>query len=74
MVARAINWGVFGIIFFLFDPITSAAGLLTWRATARIALFFLMLSELAYQIGAFGALWREMRKWKLIQSFQSLLP
>lgn len=50
LIMRALNWGVFGCIFLLFGGIIASKDLLTWRATARVALLFLMLPEFAYQI------------------------
>jgi hypothetical protein len=50
LIMRALNWGIFGTIFLLFGNITPIPDILVWRATARIALVFLMLPEMAYQI------------------------
>jgi hypothetical protein len=73
MISRSLNWFVFGLIFMLFDLIIQHYGLLTWRATARTALFFLMLSELVFQVAHSKTLWKEMKTCKLILWFQSLL-
>lgn len=45
---RAINWLIFGCIFLLFSCFTD--DVIYWRSLARLALIFLILSELAYQI------------------------
>lgn len=58
LILRAINWGVFGGVFLLFGEIFDLQDLRTWRATARVALFFLMLPEMAYQI---TVLWPEVK-------------
>jgi hypothetical protein len=50
LIMRAINWGIFGGIFLLFGNVIPLPDILIWRATARVALFFLMLPEMAYQI------------------------
>lgn len=50
LLMRAINWGIFGTVFLLFGRVIPFQDLSTWRATARVALFFLMLPEMAYQI------------------------
>ena len=50
LAMRALNWAVFGGVFLLFGQIIPLRELATWRATARIALLFLMLPEIAYQL------------------------
>lgn len=50
LVLRAVNWGIFGGVFLLFGEVVQLRDLATWRATARVALFFLMLPEMAYQL------------------------
>jgi hypothetical protein len=50
LLMRALNWGVFGMVFLLFGNVIEFQDLATWRATARVALLFLMFPELAYQI------------------------
>lgn len=59
LVLRAINWGVFGGVFLLFGDIITLRDLATWRATARVALFFLMLPEMAYQL---TVLWPDIKR------------
>lgn len=49
IIVRAMNWGVFACVFLLFGEVIPFDEVLTWRATARVALLALMLSELAYQ-------------------------
>ena len=59
LILRAINWGVFGGVFLLFGEVVALRDLATWRATARVALFFLMLPEMAYQL---TVLWPTIRR------------
>ena len=59
LILRAINWGVFGGVFLLFGEVVQLRDLATWRATARVALFFLMLPEMAYQL---TVLWPTIRR------------
>lgn len=59
LIMRAINWGVFGGVFLLFGEVVHLHDLATWRATARVALFFLMLPEMAYQL---TVLWPTIRR------------
>jgi len=63
LIMRAINWGIFGGVFLLFGEVIIFKDLETWRATARVALFFLMIPEIAYHI---TILWpiikKELRK------------
>lgn len=70
---RAFNWGLFGLVFLVFDVILQSLGILAWRTTARLALLSLMLAELAFQVAVFPLVWSEIKKWKLIHSFLSLL-
>ena len=72
MISRAVNWIVFGLIFLAFDWIVSQYSLETFRATARVSLFFLMLSELVFQLVQMNRLAKET-ECKLISWFQSLL-
>ena len=65
LVMRAINWGIFSVIIFLFGKVVPPYDLSLWRATARIALLFLMLPEMAYQITvtwptAKGIIWKKI--------------
>jgi len=62
-LARALNWGVFGTIFIFFSFITKGMGLESWRATARLALLFLMLAEIAYQTGVIWSFRKEISTW-----------
>ena len=62
-LVRAVNWGVFGVVFISFSVITKEMGLDTWRATARLALLFLMLAEIAYQTGRLGSFKKEISEW-----------
>lgn len=50
LVMRALNWGILGGVFLLFGKIIPFEDVLTWRATARVALVFLMAPEVAYQL------------------------
>jgi len=50
VVIRLINWLAFGFIFLLFGQIIPLKDLPTWRAAARMALGFLMLSEAVFEI------------------------
>lgn len=59
LIMRAITWGVFGGVFLLFGQVIPFKDLATWRATARVALLFLMLPEMAYQI---TVLWPTFRQ------------
>lgn len=70
-LVHALNWGVFGVIFLFFDPIITNVGFETWRATARIALFFLMISELSFHMGSILFLINERKSWKSIRLFLS---
>ena len=47
---RLINWLAFGFIFLLFGQIIPLKDLSTWRAAARMALGFLMVSEALFEI------------------------
>lgn len=47
---RLINWLAFGFIFLLFGQIIPLKEIYTWRAAARLALSFLMLSEALFEI------------------------
>lgn len=59
LILRAVNWGIFGGVFLLFGEAIHLQELATWRATARVALFFLMLPEMAYQL---TVLWPTIRR------------
>jgi hypothetical protein len=64
ILLRALNWGFFGMIFLLFGHVINLHDIYLWRATARLALIFLILSELAYQL---IVLWPALKKrisWK----------
>lgn len=50
LAMRALNWCIFGGVFLLFGEIIHFEQLETWRATARVALIFLMLPEITYQL------------------------
>jgi hypothetical protein len=50
LIMRSINWAIFGLVFLLFGEVIRVRELSTWRATARVALIFLMLPEIAYQL------------------------
>jgi hypothetical protein len=47
---RLINWFAFGLIFLFFGQIIPVKDIQTWRAAARLALLFLMLSEALFEI------------------------
>jgi len=50
LIVRIVNWSIFGTVFLLFAGVITLMDLVTWRATARLALLFLMLSEAAFQV------------------------
>ena len=50
LIMRALNWGIFGMVFLFFGEIIVFKNMIAWRATARVALMFLMLPEIAYQL------------------------
>lgn len=50
LIVRSINWAFFAVVFLLFGRIIPLKELETWRAAARIALFSLMISEIAFEI------------------------
>jgi hypothetical protein len=61
---RLINWLAFGFIFLLFGQIVPLKDIYTWRAAARLALAFLMLSEALFEIITLipaikGTLWKK---------------
>lgn len=65
LLVRAMNWAIFGGVFLFFGELLPYKDILAWRATARLALLFLMLSETAYQ---FTVLWPRIKKrmpWKI---------
>ena len=47
---RLINWLAFGFIFLLFGQVIPLKDVETWRAVARLALSFLMVSEALFEI------------------------
>ena len=63
---RSINWGVFGGVVLFFGEVIHLEDLATWRATARVALLFLMLPEMAYQLTVLWPIvrWRLNDLWK----------
>ena len=65
LVFRAFNWFVFGAVFLFFGQVVPFKDLDTWRATARIALLFLMLPEIAYQLTILWPLTKR-KLWKFI--------
>lgn len=58
-LAKAFNWLVFCLAFFVFPCLPLTEG----RALLRLAVAFLMLSELAYQYPILLQLAREVRTW-----------
>lgn len=48
--ARIVNWVAFGFVFLLFGRIIPLKDLLTWRASARLLLMFLILSEMLFLV------------------------
>lgn len=50
ILLRIFNWVAFGVIFLLFGQVILVKEVETWRATARMALTFLMLSEALFEI------------------------
>lgn len=61
LAARAANWLVFAVIFVFFDRFTAEFSIGIWRALARLSLFFIMLSEIAYHLGFIGIIWRKIK-------------
>jgi len=50
IAVRLINWLAFGFVFLLFGQIIPLQDIEAWRAAARMALGFLMLSEALFEI------------------------
>lgn len=63
IIVRAVNWLVFGFVFLLFGRIIELMEIETWRASARLALLFLVLSEIAFEV---TTMWPEIKRmlWK----------
>ena len=59
LLVRALNWGLFGFIFLFFGKIIPLSELEVWRAGARIALFFLILSESLWEL---TTMWPELKR------------
>lgn len=68
ILLRAGNWFLFGVIFLLFAEIINITDLIVLRAASRLALFFLILSELAYQAVVLWPMFRKRVKWILKRS------
>ncbi len=50
IIVRLFNWLAFGFVFLLFGQVIPLKEVETWRAAARLALLFLMLSEAIFEI------------------------
>jgi len=50
IAVRIVNWLAFGFVFLLFGRIIPLKDVQTWRAAARLALLFLMLSEAIFEV------------------------
>ena len=64
ILLRLFNWAAFGFIFLLFGQVIELRSVETWRAAARMALSFLMISEAIFEIATLipsikRALWKK---------------
>jgi hypothetical protein len=58
-----VNWLVFGIVFLSFGILVDLHDVRAWRASARLALIFFILSEMGYQLMTLAPVMRN-KLWK----------